>query len=171
LISTHSLLGLTRAIACAARGVAASYVGASAAPIKSVFVIAMENHNWTQPVSDLTAPHQIFENANAAFINSIVNPAFNGGALDPQVTLYGTATPISINSQVSYATAYHNVLATATGAGPHIHPSEPSYIWAEAGTNFGVANDNAPYGTNGNNQTTTAHLTSYLQQAGNSWKS
>ena len=90
---------------------------------------------------------------------------------NPQVTLYGTASPISVNSQVSYATAYHNVLATPSGANPHIHPSEPSYIWAEAGTNFGVANDNPPYGSGGNNQNTTAHLTSYLHQAGFSWKS
>src|SRR4029077_11863659 len=44
-------------------------------------------------------------------------------------------------------------------------------IWAEAGTNFGVATDNPPYGANGNNQNTTAHLTSYLKQAGHSWKS
>jgi hypothetical protein len=131
----------------------------------------MENHNWTQPVSDLSAPHQIFNNTYAPFINSIVNSGFNGGVLNPQVTLFGTADPISINTQVSYATAYHNVLATASGSNPHIHPSEPNYIWAEAGTNFGVANDNTPYGTNGNNQNTTAHLTTYLQQAGHSWKS
>jgi phosphatidylinositol-3-phosphatase len=140
---------------------------ADADPINTVFVIAMENHNWTQPISDLTAPQQIFNNTNAPFINSIVN----GGGLNPQVTLFGTATPISVNTQVSCATAYHNVLATASGVNPHIHPSEPNYIWAEAGTNFGVTNDNTPYGTNGNNQNTTAHLSTYLQQAGHSWKS
>lgn len=131
----------------------------------------MENHNWTQPASDSSAPHQIFNNTNAPFINSIVNSGFNGGALNPQVTLFGAAAPISINAQVSYATAYHNELATPSGSNPHIHPSEPSYIWAEAGTNFGVANDNTPYGTNGNNQNTTVHLSSYLAQAGRSWKS
>ena len=131
----------------------------------------MENHNWTQPVSDVSAPHPIFDNANAPFINSIVNPGFNGGSLNPQATLYGAATPISINTQVSYATAYHIVLATAAGGPYHIHPSEPNYIWAEAGTNFGVANDNTPYGSAGNNQTTTAHLTTYLTQAGHTWKS
>src|SRR3954469_17204440 len=76
---------------------------ADADPINTVFVIAMENHNWTQPVSDLSAPHQIFNNTNAPFINSIVNPSFNGGALNPQVTLYGAGAPISVNSQLSYA--------------------------------------------------------------------
>ncbi len=136
--------------------------------IKTVFVIAMENHNWTQPASDTSAPQQIFNNTNAPFINSIVNPYFHGGVLNPQVTLFGAASPISINSQVSYATAYHNVLPGTTS---HIHPSEPNYIWSEAGTNFGVSNDNTPYGSNGNNQNTTAHLSSYLHQAGFSWKS
>ena len=160
-----------RAFASAVLSLAVCCGAANADPINTVFVIAMENHNWTQPTSDTSAPHQIFNNTNAPFINSIVNSGFNGGALNPQVTLFGTAGPISINSQVSYATAYHNVLATPSGANPHIHPSEPSYIWSEAGTNFGVANDNTPYGSGGNNQNTTAHLSTYLQQAGHSWKS
>jgi hypothetical protein len=143
-------------------------------PVGTVFVIAMENHNWTQPASDTSAPHQIYNSTNAPFINSIVNSAFNGGALNPQATLYGSATPISINSQVSYATAYHNVLATASGSNPHIHPSEPSYIWTEAGTNFSVVNDNTPYTSGGadqNVQNTTNHLTTYLHNAGYTWKS
>src|SRR5262249_5193945 len=55
---------------------------------------------------------------------------------------------------------------------PHIHPSEPSYIWAEAGDNFGVLNDNDPYrATGGTNQGTTDHLSSYLTAAGKTWKS
>jgi hypothetical protein len=171
LIPPRWLFARLCAAACMFASLAAFAGAACADPIKTVFVIAMENHNWTQPTSDTSAPHQIFNNTNAPFINSIVNPSFNGGALNPQVTLYGAAAPISINTQVSYATAYHNVLATPSGANPHIHPSEPSYIWAEAGTNFGVANDNPPYGSSGNNQNTTAHLSSYLQQAGHTWKS
>jgi hypothetical protein len=160
-----------RALAGAIVGLAVCGGAAHADAINTVFVIAMENHNWTQPATDLSAPQQIFNNANAPFINSIVNADFQVGALDPTVQLYGADTPISINAQVSYANAYHNVLATASGANPHIHPSEPSYIWAEAGTNFGVDTDNRPYGFGGNNQNTTAHLTSYLHQAGHSWKS
>ncbi len=42
---------------------------AEAAPIQTVFVIAMENHNWTQP-SSLTSPQQIFGNPAAPYINS-----------------------------------------------------------------------------------------------------
>lgn len=158
-------------VACAVSSYVTVGGSAVADPVNTVFVIAMENHNWAQPISDASAPHQILNNVNAPFINSIVNSSFNGGALNPQVTLFGAASPISVNSQVSYATAYHNVLATPSGANPHIHPSEPSYIWAEAGTNFGVANDNTPYGSSGNNQNTTAHLSTYLQQAGHPWKS
>jgi hypothetical protein len=77
-----------------------------------------------------------------------------------------------VSDQVAYATAYHSVLATPTGSNPHIHPSEPNYIWAEAGTNFGVLNDNDPYASNGpTNQNTSQHLTSLLMQAGKTWKS
>src|SRR5215510_342416 len=118
-----------------------STMTASGQQIKTVFVIAMENHNWTQPANQFTGGiQQIYQNPNAPFINSLVN---------------GTATGIS--EDVSYATAYHNVLATPTGANPHIHPSEPNYIWSEAGTNFGVASDADPY-TGPTNQDTTAHL-------------
>jgi hypothetical protein len=140
-------------------------------PIQTVFVIAMENHNWTQPASDTSVPQQIFNNPYAPFINSIVNSGFNGGALNPQATLFGAAYPISINSQVSYASAYHNVLA---GTASHIHPSEPNYIWSEGGTNYGVTNDNNPYTSGGavqNVKSTTNHLTTYLHNAGFTWKS
>jgi hypothetical protein len=162
----------TWAVACALLSQFVWIAAAEADPVGTVFVIAMENHNWTQPAGQ--SPQPIYNNANAPFINSIVNSGFNGGALNPQATLYGAASPISINSQVSYATAYHNVLATASGSNPHIHPSEPSYIWTEAGTNFGILNDSAPYNSNGtnlNNQTTTNHLTTYLHNAGFTWKS
>jgi phosphatidylinositol-3-phosphatase len=77
---------------------------------------------------------------------------------------------VNISSQVSYATAYHNVLSTPNGNNPHIHPSEPNYIWAEAGTNFGVLNDNDPY-TGGTNQNTSLHLSNLLTPAGRTWKS
>src|SRR3974377_421028 len=103
----------------------AGAVGCGSFPVhagtgKTVFVIAMENHNWTQP-STQTSPQQIYLNPNAPFINSLVN---------------GTS---GISDQVSYATNYINA---AVGN----HPSEPNYIWAEAGTNFNVNNDNDPCG-------------------------
>src|SRR5215813_13288245 len=112
-------------------------LSASAEEVKTVFVIAMENHNWTQPNNQFTGGiQQIYQNPNAPFINSLVN----GTAF---ADIKGAV--VHISADVAYATAYHNVLATPTGNNPHIHPSEPSYIWAEAGDNFGVLNDNDPY--------------------------
>jgi phosphatidylinositol-3-phosphatase len=139
-------------------------VNAGAEEIKKVFVIAMENHNWTQPANQFTGNiQQIFQNPSAPFINSLVNgTAF--AVVDGQV--------VHISEQVAYATNYHNVLATPTGANPHIHPSEPSYLWAEAGTNFGILNDNDPFSaTNPSNQNTSAHLVTLLTQSGKTWRS
>jgi hypothetical protein len=79
---------------------------------------------------------------------------------------------VNISAQTAYATAYHNVLATPSGNNPHIHPSEPNYLWAEAGTNFNVFNDNDPFSPNGaTEQSTTAHLVTLLTQAGKTWRS
>src|SRR5215475_4660707 len=80
----------------------ATFGGASAnaQQIKTVFVIAMENHNWTQPANQFTGSiQQIYQNPAAPFINSLVN---------------GTAFAIvndhvvHISEQVAYATNYHS---------------------------------------------------------------
>lgn len=141
---------------------------AGAQQIKTVFVIAMENHNWTQPVNQFSGPiQQIFQNPNAPFINSLVN----GTAV---AVINGN--PVNISEQTAYATNYHNVLATAGGNNPHIHPSEPNYLWAEAGTNFGVQNDADPFTPTGSlaqiqNQDNQLHLVRLLTEAGRSWRS
>ncbi len=93
--------------------------------IQTVFLIVMENHNWSD----------IFKSPSAPYINKTLLP------------------------QASYATQYFNP--------PGIHPSEPNYLWLEAGTNFGVNNDNEP---ESNHQSTTDHLVTYLNNAGFSWK-
>lgn len=136
-------------------GTALSGSYAQAAPIQTVFVISMENHNWTQPDQQFTGDQQqVYHNPAAPFLSSLVD---------------GTS-PIS--SQVAYASNYHNVLATPTGVGaPSIHPSEPNYIWSEAGSNFDVLNNNPPYGTGGTNQNTAAHLGTLLTKSGQTWKS
>ena len=131
--------------------------------IKHIFVIALENHDWTQPATVPGGIQPIDQNPNAPFVNSLVNGtavAFMNGQLE------------NISQHVAYATDYHNVLATASGNNPHIHPSEPNYLWAEAGTNFGILDDDDPYKDNPPNaQTTTQHLSGLLQRAGKSWKS
>src|ERR1700722_8290149 len=73
--------------------------------IGDVFVIAMENHNFTQPGTQ-TSPQQILGNPAAPFMNSLITPGNTNAA------------------QASFATAYFN-------AGNGVHPSEPNYLWAE----------------------------------------
>jgi hypothetical protein len=143
-------------------------VNANAEHIKKVFVIAMENHNWTQPTNQFSGPiQQIFQNPNAPFINSLVN----GTA----VAMVG-GHQVNISKQTAYASNYHNVLATASGSNPHIHPSEPNYVWAEAGTNFNIFNDADPFSPVApqnflDSQDNQLHLTRLLDRCGVSWKS
>lgn len=97
-------------------------VKAGAQEVKTVFVIAMENHNWRQPANQFTGNTSRF---------------FTISTLPSLTASYGTAFAlvdgkvINISKQVAYATNYHNVLATPLGNNPHIHPSEPNYAWAE----------------------------------------
>ncbi len=93
---------------------------------KHVFLIMMENHNWSD----------IKNNPSAPYINNTLLP------------------------MASYAEQYYNP--------PGNHPSEPNYLWLEAGTNFGVSNDFDPIF---NHQNTTEHLVTLLSNAGLSWKS
>jgi phosphatidylinositol-3-phosphatase len=92
----------------------------------TVFLIVMENHNWSDIKDDPSAP----------YINN-------------------TLLPMS-----SYATQYFNP--------PGIHPSEPNYLWLEAGNNFGVTDDANP---DANHQSATNHLVTLLNNAHISWKS
>ena len=113
--------------------------------IGDIFVIALENHNFTQP-TNMTSPQQILGNPAAPFINSLLTPGNPNAA------------------QVSYATAYYN-------AGMNAHPSEPNYVWAEAGSDFGFHSDADPTPANGNLFYDQAvHFTGQLNAAGIPWK-
>jgi phosphatidylinositol-3-phosphatase len=113
-------------------------VGAHAqmSQVKTVWVILMENHNWTG------------NNSGAAFgdpdiKNSPLAPYING-------TLLQTA---------AHAEQYFNP--------PGNHPSQPNYLWLEAGTNFGVLADTQP----GQPQLPTEqHLVKLLEDAKISWR-
>jgi hypothetical protein len=94
-------------------------------PVQTVFVILLENHNW----SDFKG------NPDAPFIN-------------------GTLLPMG-----SHCEQYYNP--------PGLHPSEPNYLWLEAGTNFGIFDDNDPVV---NRQNTTNHLVAQLRCADIPWK-
>jgi|GEM_PF-764540 len=112
--------------------------------VQTVFVISMENHNLVQP-NPLSSPQQIKGNVAAPFINSLMTP--------------GNANAV----QTSFANNYQNA---ASG----VHPSAPNYIWSQGGSNFGVFNDNDPFGSGGTAQSTSANLSNYLQTAGIAWK-
>jgi hypothetical protein len=59
----------------------------------------------------------------------------------------------------SHAERYFNPLLN--------HPSLPNYLWLEAGTNFGIQNDNPP---SANHQSTTQHLVTLLENSAISWR-
>lgn len=99
--------------------------GGNLPPIQTVFVILLENHNWSSFEGSMDAP----------FIN-------------------GTLLP-----RASHCEQYYNP--------PGLHPSEPNYLWLEAGTNFGIWNSDDPVS---NHQNTTNHLAAQLRSAGISWK-
>jgi len=94
--------------------------------LKTVFLILMENHNWSDIKGSSSAP----------YINNTILP------------------------MASYAEQYYNP--------PGNHPSEPNYLWLEAGTNFNILNDDDP---SDNHQSTKQHLVTMLSNAGISWKS
>jgi hypothetical protein len=98
----------------------------SASTARTVFLILMENHNWSDIKNSLSAP----------YINMTLLP------------------------MASHAEQYYNP--------PGIHPSEPNYVWLEAGTNFGISNDANP---SANHQNTTQHLVTLLNKASLSWRS
>ena len=104
--------------------------------VKTVWVILMENHNWTG------------NNSGAAF----GDPDLKGSLLAPYVN--GTLLDTS-----AHAEQYYNP--------PGNHPSQPNYLWLEAGTNFGVLADTQP----GQPQLSThKHLVRLLEDAGISWR-
>jgi phospholipase C len=94
--------------------------------IKTVFVIVMENHNWSSIAGNPSAPY------------------INGTLL----------------TQGAHAEHY----TSPEG----IHPSEPNYIWLEAGDDLDIADDDDPAA---NYRTTKTHLTTQMEIANVSWKS
>lgn len=116
----------------------------SGSPIKHVFVISMENINWTQP-SDYSGSPALYGNAAAPFINSLVTPRNPNAA------------------QVAFATNYLNVVA----GGLPLHPSESNYVWAEAGL-AGPLDDADPYPANIVN---APSLSAALAASGKTWRS
>jgi hypothetical protein len=115
LILLHLFASTTSVIAATDRGTVPAREH-----IKTVWIIVMENQNWSSIKGSKSAP----------YINNTVLPI------------------------ASHAEQYFNP--------PNIHPSLPNYLWMEAGTNFGIADDRSPLG---NSQSTTQHLVTLLKNA------
>jgi hypothetical protein len=115
---------------------------AQAQQIGDVFYIDLENHNFTQP-SSATSPEPLLGNSAAPFLNSLITPGNANAAM------------------TSYASNYQNV--------PGVHPSEPNYVWQEAGLH-GPLNDSDPYP---NNIVNAPNLSALLQNkyGASGWKS
>jgi hypothetical protein len=151
-------------------GLSAALIASTAAqatPVGTIFYIALENHNWTQP-GTYTSTQQLMGNPAAPYLNSLVTPGNPNAAM------------------TSYASNYTNVpvqtAGSASGAGG-VHPSEPNYVWQEAGLT-GARNDADPYGAGINNNTAllpstnatnnvinAQNFSNQLQQSGKTWKS
>jgi hypothetical protein len=105
-----------------------------------IFYIEMENHNLTQPPGT-NGPEQLLGNPAAPYLNSLMTPG-NRNA-----------------KHTSFTSNYLN-------AGPGIHPSEPNYVWQEAGLT-GPLNDADPFP---NNIVDAPNLSGLLQAAAIPWK-
>ena len=137
---------LAAAFLASAFGITTAQAAFVPSQIQTVFVIPLENHDWVQGCPTCS-PEQILGNPAAPYVNSLVTPG-NSNAV-----------------QVSYAVKYYSVNITGE------HPSEPNYIWSEAGTDFGVHTDNDPSTSSGNLYSISNHLCAQLTAAGISWKS
>jgi hypothetical protein len=124
-------------VACAMLLVATPVISqAQMSKVKTVWIILMENHNWTG------------NNSGAAF-----------GAPD----IKGNPRAPYINGQLLATSAHTEQYYNPPGN----HPSQPNYLWLEAGTNFGVLADTQP----GQPQLTThKHLVKLLEDARISWR-
>ena len=95
--------------------------------IKTVFLIVMENNDWSNIKGSSSAP----------YINGLLTTA-------------------------AHAEGYHNP--------PGLHPSEPNYIWLEAGFNYGIMTDDDPSTNELSTATVSTHLVDQLEAANVTWK-
>ncbi len=95
-------------------------------------------------------------NVKNVFVIVMENHAWSSIVGNPSAPyINNTLLPIA-----SHARAYYTP--------PGLRPSLPNYLWMEAGTNFGISDDNNP---SINAQSTTSHLVTQLAAAGVTWKS
>jgi hypothetical protein len=164
-------------------------LAAANAQITTVFYILLENRCFTSG-TDTSQSNILFQNKNGG---SPYLTALCTSGSDAYTATYQGNT-ISQTSQSSFCSAYHHVFSTFNNtnqspyganqpAGTSVHPSEPNYIFMEAGSNLSILNDNEPYAPTGPSMTgianflaanptfTGENLSGLLQNAGISWTS
>src|SRR5579863_5100684 len=99
--------------------------GAAGPAIKTIFLILMENNNWST----------IYQSSAAPYINSLLPMA-------------------------SWCTQYFDNPKA-------VHPSEPNYIWLEAGDNLTFTTDNDP---SASNSSSANHLVKLMTAANVTWR-
>src|SRR5580700_9675355 len=162
-LSSNRLLKQSAIVSVGALGLFLSTARAETpAHVGTVWYILIENRDFTN--SETSGGQEIYGSPAAPYLNSLVTPGNPNAA------------------QVSYCTAYHNVLAVYDGSGPSVHPSEPNYVWMEAGSNLSKLDDNDPYGSAqsvlqihnflaANPAYSGQNLCGLLQAAGVTWRS
>jgi len=168
--------------------IAAMTVNSARAEITTVFYIMLENRCFTTG-TDTSTSNVLFNNKNGGspYLTSLCTPNSNA------YTVNYNGSTISQTAHSSFCSAYHNVFATTTNnnASPYganqppntsVHPSEPNYIFMEAGSNLSILNDNEPYGSGGSMAAietfksahptfTGENLSKLLQEQGSNWTS
>lgn len=149
---------------------------AHAQQINTVFYILLENRCLSSG-TDKSYNNVIYGNPAAPYLNALMTPG----------------NPLAVNS--SWCSAYHHVNSQTTGdfipqtgnktdgtgAGGSIHPSEPNYVFMEAGSNLSKYDDNDPYGSTNsvaqiakflslNPNVSGENFCALLQNAGITWK-
>ena len=113
--------------------------------IKTVFIFPLENHDLVQ-ANPTGHPQQLLGNPACPYFNSLITPGNPNSA------------------QTAYATHYFSSAIDGE------HPSEPNYVWVEAGTDFGVHTDRDPSAAAANQFSDTMHLSGQLTAAGIPWR-
>lgn len=160
--------------------------------ITTVFYILLENRCFTSG-TDTSYNNILFNNKNGGspYLTALCTPGSNAYTVNYQ------GNTISQTSHASFCSAYHHVFATYNGTNttPYyveneianqpqsqsVHPSEPNYIFMEAGSNLSILNDNEPYSggsvaatktfLNAHKSFSGQNLSALLQNTGVSWTS
>ncbi|HSH93489.1 MAG TPA: hypothetical protein VK968_05040, partial [Roseimicrobium sp.] len=164
-------------------------LAAAKAQVTTVFYILLENRCFTSG-TDTSQSNILFQNklGGSPYLTSLCTPGSTAYTATYQSNI------ISQTAHSSFCSAYHHVFSTYNNtnqspyganvpAGQSVHPSEPNYVFMEAGSNLSILSDNEPYAASApsmtgidtflkNNPTFTGeNLSALLQNNGITWTS